>query len=467
MDSAQEELLTLMKSLIANQAQTKHIVLKDTATNTDSSTLHISLATCTVQADYVDAGSYTDELNENPETATFQYANSSTAFTIPPVSSDSPFFIHKEKHSTKVYDVKTELNLRAGNIVHFTSDVDQSHAIRNDKPYPASSKTLRELQESIIRVNEDFKLDSYICKVNMIHNQGSCNFNPVDFIAENTTCYLMVLGGTCTIESLNTIGPIFPHIQHLKGGDILSISSNSINTLSLSFQSTSSAPVIIIKFFKTSVSAHTPKPKPPPIGMPGSISNAKQDLLLGKCNRRSLFLTDSILKSINPYQLSTHYNERCIKKVMYYLTDFMQFEPEFEYTHTVIISAGINDMCRKRMMPEQICDIVLPQLKRLSEKYAKTVFIVNSVIHADNRQLNTHIDQLNYYLKSGIDSLRNVFFFNSHRVLCSMDGRNIYTDNFGIKMHIHNHAVQNVKRHLITFLKSNARIRADTRLVTR
>ena len=111
----------------------------------------------------------------------------------------------------------------------------------------------------------------------MIHNQGSCNFNPVDFIAENTTCYLMVLGGTCTIESLNTIGPVFPHIQHLKGGDILSISSNSINTLSLSFQSTSSAPVIIIKFFKTSVSAHTPKPKPPPIGMPGSLSNAKQD----------------------------------------------------------------------------------------------------------------------------------------------------------------------------------------------
>ena len=56
MDSAQEELLTLMKTLIANQAQTNHIVLKDTATNTDNSTLHTSVATCTVQADYVDAG---------------------------------------------------------------------------------------------------------------------------------------------------------------------------------------------------------------------------------------------------------------------------------------------------------------------------------------------------------------------------------------------------------------------------
>ena len=245
MDSAQEELLTLMKSLIANQAQTNHIVLKDTATNTDSSTLHTSVATCSVQADFVDAGSCTDELNENPETAIFQQANSSTVFTISPVSSDSPFSVHKERHSTKVYDFKTELNLRAGNTVHFTSDVDQSHVIRNAKPYPASSKTLKELQESLIRVNEDFKLDSYICRVNMINNQGSCNFNPVDFIAENTTCYFIVLGGTCTIESVNTIGPVFPHSQHLKGGDIISMSPNSINTLSLSFQSTSSAPVII------------------------------------------------------------------------------------------------------------------------------------------------------------------------------------------------------------------------------
>ena len=74
---------------------------------------------------------------------------------------------------------------------------------------------------------------------------------------------------------------------------------------------------------------------------------------------------------------------------------------------------------------------------------------------------------IHYYLKSSVDSLPNIFFFNSYGVLCSMDGRNIYADNFGIKMHIHNHAVQNVKRHLITFLKSNARIRADTRLVTR
>ena len=116
MDSAQEELLTLMKSLIANQHQPKHLVLKHTATNTDSSTLHTSVATCTVQADYTDACSSTDE----PETVTIQPANYSTAFTIPPLSCDSPFIVHEEKHSIKVYDVKTELNMRAGSTVRFT-----------------------------------------------------------------------------------------------------------------------------------------------------------------------------------------------------------------------------------------------------------------------------------------------------------------------------------------------------------
>ena len=74
-----------------------------------------------------------------------------------------------------------------------------------------------------------------------------------------------------------------------------------------------------------------------------------------------------------------------------------------------------------------------------SNTRSEAVVIICNVIHTDNRQLNTHIDQLNYYLKSGVDSLPIVFFFNSHGVLCSMDGRNIYTDNFGIKMHIYNH----------------------------
>ena len=50
--------------------------------------------------------------------------------------------------------------------------------------------------------------------------------------------------------------------------------------------------------------------------------------------------------------------------------------------------------------------------------------------------------------------MKNVFFFISHEVLCNIDGRNIYTDTHDMKIHINNYAVQFVKRHLLTFLKS-------------
>ena len=188
--------------------------------------------------------------------------------------------------------------------------------------------------------------------------------------------------------------------------------------------------------------------------MPGSLSNAKKDILVGKYNKRTLFLTDSILKGISAPSISTRPSERCVKQVMYYFSDFMQYEPEFEYTDTVLISSGINYLCRKHMLPRKICDIVIPQLKRLSTRYRQTSFVINSIIHTNNRQLNNHIDCLNQFLKDVIKSMRNVFFFNSHEVLCNIDGRNIYTDTHDIKIHINNYAVQFVNRHLLTFLKS-------------
>ena len=79
--------------------------------------------------------------------------------------------------------------------------------------------------------------------------------------------------------------------------------------------------------------------------------------------RRTLFLTLSLLKDIDPRSFSTHKNELCIK-TMYYLTDISNFEPEFENTDHVIISAGINDITRKYLPAEAICDIILPQICR-------------------------------------------------------------------------------------------------------
>ena len=54
---------------------------------------------------------------------------------------------------------------------------------------------------------------------------------------------------------------------------------------------------------------------------------------------------------------------------MYHFTDFSNYEPEFGCSDKIIISVVINDLTRKRLTPEQICDDVLPQLRKFSALY--------------------------------------------------------------------------------------------------
>ena len=64
-------------------------------------------------------------------------------------------------------------------------------------------------------------------------------------------------------------------------------------------------------------------------GLPGTFSDPKKDILLGKDTSRTLFLTDSILKGVNQNALRTRKRQCFVKKVMYYLTDISNYEPEF------------------------------------------------------------------------------------------------------------------------------------------
>ena len=63
--------------------------------------------------------------------------------------------------------------------------------------------------------------------------------------------------------------------------------------------------------------------RPPLLGLPGCNINIKRDILMKRHSsagppkeRRTLFLTDSILKGIDPRSFSTHKNELCIKKTV-------------------------------------------------------------------------------------------------------------------------------------------------------
>ena len=77
------------------------------------------------------------------------------------------------------------------------------------------------------------------------------------------------------------------------------------------------------------VDARTGPKDPPPFGFPGTFSDLKKDILLGKDPSRTLFLTDSILKGANQNALRTRRRERFVEKIMYYLTDISNYEPKF------------------------------------------------------------------------------------------------------------------------------------------
>ena len=169
--------------------------------------------------------------------------------------------------------------------------------------------------------------------------------------------------------------------------------------------------------------------RPPPVGLPGTLFNPKKDLMLGKSSRRTLFLSDSILSRINANSLKTDINETCVKKTRYYFSDLCNFKPEFGYCDKIVISAGINNLTRKRLTPKQICGVVLRQLRRFSALYLNSKFIINSVILTSVRGINKYIFDLNKYLIDGINRLENVYFFSSHSLLDNLQSNKyIYTD---------------------------------------
>ena len=139
-------------------------------------------------------------------------------------------------------------------------------------------------------------------------------------------------------------------------------------------------PRVSITFRKVCIP--TPRIKPPPLGLPGCNVNIKRDILMQKhkdaqstATTRTLFLTDSMLGNIFPSSLRASNRHICIKKTLFYLTEFSNYEQEFEYSKRVIVSCGVNDITRRYLSPEVTSDIVLPQIKRFSKLYPKTTFV--------------------------------------------------------------------------------------------
>ena len=106
---------------------------------------------------------------------------------------------------------------------------------------------------------------------------------------------------------------------------------------------------------------------------------------------------------------------------MYNLSDIDGFEPEFQYTNTVVIAAGINDLSRQIT---QVCDLLLPRLKQYSRLYPHTMFIICTVLRVAKRSsgVNQYVDALNNYVRNFALKYENITIFNSHPLICSYRG---------------------------------------------
>ena len=98
---------------------------------------------------------------------------------------------------------------------------------------------------------------------------------------------------------------------------------------------------------------------------------------------------------------------------MYKLSDIDGFEPEFQYTNTVVMAAGINDLSKLYHTPEQVCDILLPRLKRYSRMYPNTMFIICTVLRVADRNsgMNKYVDVLNDYERNF--ALKRKYFYEN------------------------------------------------------
>ena len=205
------------------------------------------------------------------------------------------------------------------------------------------------------------------------YRDGSSTFphhtDPDAFLESTSNIYNVLIDAEREVEFMNLTGPINPLRIKISDGSIYSIPASSQGSWSRCLISNPSIkkPVIFITFRKL----RTPPPRdsPPPLGLPGQNINIKIDILMGKHKvagkttmTRTLFLWDSILSSVSSQSLKINSRDMCIKKMLYYLTDFSNYEPEFEYSDKVIISSGINDITRRYLSPEIVSDVVLPQI---------------------------------------------------------------------------------------------------------
>jgi hypothetical protein len=165
-----------------------------------------------------------------------------------------------------------------------------------------------------------------------------------------------------------------------------------------------------------------PRTPAPPIEQPTEARPVCGD------KHRVLLLTDSIAKSTPEHLFGRIRDHRCIKKVNYYLTDVLNFEPEFRFTDVVIVSCGINDLstrlgARPPLRAHALADLFTRKFKDCCDRNPNTHFIFNSLLYTKHHWLNAEVCSFNKIMFQMSLAIPNLRFLDTHEALMDSDLR--------------------------------------------
>ena len=293
------------------------------------------------------------------------------------------------------------------------------------RPYPESSEhAINKIFEQVAHGidNPDFSRENYSCLVTLYENDKAripYHSDNETSILPNSSIYTVSLGEDRTINYRNIIGPVQQKSYNLPNGSIHVMSRQSQDFWEHSIPPSSEpcGPRVSLTFRRlVDRQANSPQEVPPihtPVRSSTSPPTAKQTEL-----KRVLILTDSIISTF-PTDIFPD-NLCCIKKLNFKLCDIDKYESEFMYTDYVIISCGVNDLSRFDHTADSLIHETRHKLKYFCNKYPKTNFIFNSLLHTKIDWLNREIDifnaatfQLSLDVRHESD---NFWFFDSHHI---------------------------------------------------
>ena len=294
------------------------------------------------------------------------------------------------------------------------------HMTHEPHPYPECD-LFTKIFDRMSSVDPDFTRESYTCLVTL-YQDGRSSIPPHSDneaqIVPDSTIYTISVGAPRSLVLQNQVGVISETSVLIPHGSLYSMSRESQTSWKHSIAADESVTTPRVSFTFRRLLPLTelpPRPRAPPITHPDNYQSPNAPPR--GTHDRVLLLTDSILAGTPPQIFDRVDGHRCIKKMNKQLVDIFNFEPEFRFTSTVIISCGVNDMSCYGLRAHVLADLVTRRLLNTCRKHSGTTFIFNSVLHTRHRWLNEEIDNFNRMMFELSFHAPNLKFFDSHDVL--------------------------------------------------